>query len=204
MIFSNDDIIKLRDLVKPRLSEKRYSHTLGVERTAVRLAKFCAPDLASEAAVAALLHDVTKEIPYEGQKELLSGSSVASEDYESPAILHAYTAAIVIKREFPYYATEKVVSAVHNHTVGSPDMSVFDEIIFLADFIEDTRSYEASISLQSFVWNNMKDADTEANIKILHRACVQAIDAAIANLVKYKKNINIKNILTRNALLSKI
>ena len=204
MIFSNDSITELRALIKPRLSEKRYAHTLGVERAAVRLAKLCTPDLVSEAAVAALLHDVTKEIPYEGQKKLLSGSFVASEDYESPAILHAYTAPIVIKKDFSAYATGNVLSAVYNHTVGSPDMSVFDEIIFLADFIEDTRSYEASKDLQSFVWNNMKDADTEANIKILHRACVEAVDAAIINLIKHKKNINTKNILTRNALLSKI
>ena len=206
MNFSNDDIIKLRAMIKPRLSDKRYSHTLGVERAALRLAKYCAPELALEASVAALLHDVTKEIPYNRHISLLkdSGAALDESDYQSPAILHSFTAPIIIKTDFPRYATENVLSAVYNHTVGSPDMSVFDEIIFLADFIEDTRTYEASINLQSFVWKNMKDEDIEANIKILHRACAEAIDAAIINLIKHKKNINIKNILTRNALLSKI
>ena len=206
MRFSSDDVIKLRSLIKPRLSEKRYSHTLGVERAAVRLAKYCIPELADEAAVAALLHDVTKEIPYNRHVELLksNGALLDASDYESPAILHAFTAPIIIRSDFSYYATENVLSAVYNHTVGSPDMSVFDEIIFLADFIEDTRTYEASINLQSFVWKNMKDQDISANRKVLHRACAEAIDAAIINLIRYKKHINIKNILTRNALLSKI
>ena len=206
MIFSNDDIRKLRDMIKPRLSEKRYSHTLGVERAAVRLAKYCTPELADEAAVAALLHDVTKEIPYSRHIALLKESDACLDtaDYESPAILHAYTAPLIIKSDFSDYITENVLSSVYNHTVGSPDMSVFDEIIFLADFIEDTRTYEASINLQSFVWKNMKDGDITANRKVLHRACIEAIDAAIINLIKHKRNINIKNILTRNALLSKI
>jgi HD superfamily phosphohydrolase YqeK len=119
-------------------------------------------------------------------------------------VLHSFTAPLFIKKYFSEFATENVISAVRYHTLGAPEMSVFDEIVFLADFIEDTRTYDASISLRNFVWSNMRSGEFDTNVKVLHLACVKAIDYTIINLIENKKKINSKNILTRNALLSKI
>jgi HD superfamily phosphohydrolase YqeK len=83
-------------------------------------------------------------------------------------------------------------------------MTEFDEIIFLADFIEETRKYPACIKLREFVFGNMKEGHTEANIRILHRAVISAIDSTVSNLKENGRFVNSKNILTKEALLSKI
>ena len=196
----------LKGKVKIRLSEKRFLHTVSVAKCALKLADFCEKESKSEAEAASLLHDITKEYALEKQLEILSSHkiSVDNEDIASVGILHSFTAPVVIMSDFPDFATERILSAVRNHTIGSPDMTVFDEIIFLADFIEDTRTYDASVSIRRFVFENMKHEDTVGNVKILHKACIMAIDATLINLINNNKPINSKNILTRNALLSKI
>lgn len=206
MTFSNEEIEALKCEIKKRLSEPRYLHTLGVARAASRLCELCLPSHTSEAAVAALLHDVTKEYSHEEQKSIIKEEDILidGEDENTPAILHSFTAPAVIRRDFAKFATDSVLSSVLFHTLGSPDMSVFDEIIFLADFIEDTRTYPSSVSLRSYVFENMKLGKTEENLKILHKACIMSIDFTAEHLKKNKKCINTKNVLTRNALLSKI
>ena len=206
MTFSNEDIEGLKAEIKRRLSESRYLHTLGVARAAELLAVLCAPELVDEAVVAALLHDVSKEYSHNEQLHIISEEkiSIDREDESTPAVLHSFTAPAVIKRDFEKFATPNVLSAALYHTIGSPDMSVFDEIIFLSDFIEDTRSYDSSIELRKYVFSNMKRGATEDNIMVLHNACIKSIDFTMDHLKKNKKHINSKNILTRNALLSKI
>lgn len=206
MIFTEKELSALRVRVRERLSEKRYLHTLAVEACAIKLTELCLPDKTSEAAAAALLHDITKELSPTEQKKILdnNGIIIDSEDYDSVGVLHSFTAPIIVEREFSSFATENVISAIRYHTLGSPLMSVFDEIIFLADFIEDTRTYDSSVTLRKFVWENMNPCEAEKNISLLHSACIRAIDFTVLHLIENKKKINSKNILTRNALLSKI
>ena len=57
------DFDKLYKAVASRLSEKRYMHTLGVEKAAIRLSERLMPECdAEEMRAAALLHDITKEM----------------------------------------------------------------------------------------------------------------------------------------------
>ena len=206
MTFSNEEIENLKKEIEARLSAQRYLHTLGVARAAVRLAELCAPQLVNEAEVAALLHDVTKEYTREEQYRIIEKFKIEidDEDKSSPAVLHSFTAPEIIKRDFQKFATKNVLSAVFSHTLGAADMSVFDEIIFLADFIDDTRSYDSSALVRKFVFENMCFDEIERNQKVLHKACIMSIDLTLEHLKDSKKYINSKNILTRNALLSKI
>ncbi len=205
-MLENKDIELLKNAVKSRLSQKRFDHTEGVVRAARFLSDRCCPEKNREAVIAAYLHDITKELSPEGQDELISVGKIAlgREDIENPAIIHSFTAPVAIKRDFPKFATDEILSAVKNHTLGSPDMSVLDEIIFLADFIEEARVHEACISLREFVYSNMTSCDIAHNVLILHRACVMEIEATSAHLSASKKKINSKSILTRAALLGKI
>jgi len=204
--FSKGDIDLLRDSVKERLSEKRFLHTLAVADAAVKLGELCAPEYRDGLEAAALLHDITKELTTGEQLRMIKNAGIPldDEDISSPAVLHAFTAPEVIKTDFPTFADKAILSAVYNHTLGSADMSVFDEIIFISDFIEDTRTYDASVKVRNFVWENMPSANGEDRIKILHKAVIMAIDSTVNHLKENKKAVNSKNILTRNALLSKI
>ena len=192
--------------VQKRFSAKRFAHTEGVVKAAVWLSVCCLPNKREELIYAAYLHDITKELSIEEHLSMLAewGVLLTREEQSTEAVLHSFTAPLVVKEQFSKYATDDVLSAVYNHTLGSPDMSVFDEIIFLADFIEENRKYDASASVRDFVRSNMELCMYEENIKILHKACIKSIDFTLRHLIDNEKLINPKNILTRNALLGKI
>ena len=198
MTFTSDMVKALENEVSARLGERRFLHTKGVVNCASELAKLCEIDSKTEAEIAAYLHDITKEYPYEEQIEIIKKHNIMldEEDFRSPAVLHSFTAEAVIKSDFPEFATDKILSAVRHHTLGSPDMTEFDEIIFLADFIEETRTYPSCIELRKFVFSNMKDGAVEANRLILHQAVVSAIDSTVKHLRENNRFVNSKNILT--------
>ncbi len=206
MIFCEHDFEHLRRRVREYMSEARFIHTLGVEKMAEYLSVMCAPEYTTQMRIAALLHDISKEYSDEEQMRLIDEGSVALDesDKASPQILHSFTAPVVIKRDFPELADEIILSAVGRHTIGSPDMSVTDEIIFLADFIEEGRSYDSCVALRKYVTDGMNEGATAENLNILHQACADSIDHTIKNILTRKKVYNPKNILTRDALLAKI
>ena len=206
MSSSREDIKKLESEVMLRLSEKRFQHTLGVCRAATEICELCGFDFVNEAQCAALLHDIAKEYP---KSELISmisaeGFSLDEEDILSDGVLHSFAAVYVIKHDFPDFATKDILSAVYNHTVGAPDMSLFDEVIFLSDFIEDTRRHAPCIELRKYFFDNAKRGAFSENIKLLHDASARSIDHTLKSLNDRNLPINSKCILTRNALLSKI
>ena len=204
MSFTRDDLEKLKCEVKKRLSEKRYLHTLGVAECAVRLAELCLPECREYAEAAGLLHDITKELSIEEERKLLKLSGECVFEDESEGVLHSLTAPYVIKRDFPCFSDGKILSAVYNHTMGAPDMSVLDEIIFLADFIEEGRSYEPSLRTREYVFSNMVEEKYRENIKILHKGCLMEMDSTIENLTRKNMRISGKTLKTRDALKKRI
>ena len=205
-MLNERDIALLRQSVKQRLSEKRYVHSLGVEKCAVAIGKLCNIDSPDELSAAALLHDITKELDRAYQFSLIDKGeiSLSSIERESEAVLHSYTAPVVIRSDFPRFATQNVLSAVEKHTLGNENMSIFDEIIFLSDYIEEGRSYPSSRELYDFVFSNMKNGELQSNVLVLHKASLSAIDYTITHLIKKGAKIAEKTFLTRNALISKI
>ena len=65
MLFSDKDILTLTSLVSKRLSEKRFSHTVGVMNMAEKLSDCYLPEQKDLAKVSALLHDISKEVSRE-------------------------------------------------------------------------------------------------------------------------------------------
>ena len=101
------------------------------------------PESEEKARISALLHDITKEYDTKKQLQIFAdfGIIVDNVSMQSPKVFHAHTAALLIPREYPEFADSEVISAVDKHTTGSAEMSVLDCIIYLADYIEPTRSY---------------------------------------------------------------
>lgn len=206
MTIADNTLDKLCQTVKERLSIKRYEHTLGVMRAALKLSEYCLPDDKSELCVAALLHDITKEYPTELHHSIIKdyGISVTESDLIGDAVLHSITAPSIILRDFPEYATDKVISAVKNHTVGAPDMSLFDEIIFVADFIEDGRTYPSCIKVRESLYDALTKAkDREECICLLHDAVIESIDLTIMSIIRDGRYLNERAVQTRNAFLGR-
>ena len=198
----NYDFVSLRNKIKSYMSEKRYIHTLGVEKAARRIAEVCLPSMEDEIAVAALLHDIAKELPSNLQCEYAqqSGFSLTDDDIETLPALHSFAAPYVIKRDFSDLATENILSATFNHTVGAPDISLFDEIIFVADYVEENREYSHCKQMRELLFGDLNsDFTTEQNLSYLHKVFLAIIDFTIHYLSERGMKVNGRTLLTKNA-----
>ena len=162
MKFTESQIDTLRLEVKKRLSEKRFIHTLGVEKCAVKIGEKLMPTYVDKLRAAALLHDISKEYSEAEHIFLMEkyGFIMTDDDLNAKPIWHSLTADFAVKEHFSDFADPDVLSAVHNHTVGSPDMSVMDEIILLSDYIEPGRMWKQCIEVRNCFFNAFFTTDT--------------------------------------------
>ena len=188
-------IEKLRESVASVLSEKRMKHTLAVEDMACLLGSiyFQDEEVLLLLRAAALLHDVTKELPDEEQLAILESYSVKPlpEELASMPTIHALTAALVIPKRFPEFADPRVIDAVRYHTTGREGMSVFEKIIFLADYIDDTRTYPSCISLRDEFFSAKPEKMNEVErIRHLDRAALDSIENTLSYLQSKERSIH--------------
>ena len=118
----------------------REKHVSGVVSAAEMIRSEVFPHVSKEDVyTAAFYHDCTKN---EEQISLIKEYGVEPTDdlLRSPAVMHAFTGAERLKREGK---NESVVNAVRYHTTGRPNMTEIEKIIFIADYIEENREYEA-------------------------------------------------------------
>ena len=196
MTFSEKKINELRLAIKNFMSEKRYAHTLGVEATASELFREISDESDAEIRCAALLHDIAKEADGDELISVLKATDgITDEDIASEAAHHALAAPCFVKRYFPEYASEKVLSAVFNHTTGAQDMSLFDEIVFLADYIEPGRLYESCRVCRELLYPALKQAKSrDERIAAIHDATKRALLDTISKLTEWGKRINPRTI----------
>ena len=200
MTFDNTSLITLRELVKNRISEKRYLHTLGVENLARHLGEILLPDKVAELCVAALLHDVAKEMTYEEHLVLIKGSDIeyTDEDMLIRPALHSMAAVPLIKSEFKEFVTADILSAVANHTLGAPAMSVFDEIIFISDYAEEGRTYHTCIEVRDYLLRSITEENSTAdNVRSLHTASLKSINSTVDSLTRRGERINTRTLMTK-------
>lgn len=146
-----------RELAQRTLSKKRFQHTLNVEKMAVKLAEKNGVD-PQKAALAALLHDIAKEMPSESLLQILKGNDIISNYAASRAsvIWHGGAAAVLAQRDYGVDDAE-ILSAIANHTAGKPGMTKLDKIIYMADMVSEERSYPQVAFLRQKVMENLDD-----------------------------------------------
>ena len=196
MKFTEEEIISVSNEVYKRLSEKRYAHTVSVVNAAKRIGQYFGEIDLSELSIAALLHDVTKELTYDEQIAILEEGRelITNEDREAPAVLHSLSAPCVIKRDFPEYATESILSAVKNHTMGAAQMSVFDRIIFIADYVEDSRIYESCIKVRAALYDGLSFENSyDKNERALNKAVYDSLVFTENEVIKRGRTLNSKS-----------
>ncbi len=97
MDYTNDRQ-KLLSLLKKNLGQEKYAHSLGVEKTAMDLARVYGTD-EQKAGFAGLMHDVTKEM------DNIKLAAQYGIEFVSPKTLHAYTGAIYLQKNNIFFAT---------------------------------------------------------------------------------------------------
>lgn len=135
-------IEEYKALLKSRLSDYRYNHSLCVAQSAVELAKKYGADPA-KALVAGLLHDVTKEAEKAEHFALFEESGMALTELErrNPKLWHAMSGAAYIRVKLNI-DDEEILSAVRYHTTARANMTLLEKVIYIADFISADRVYD--------------------------------------------------------------
>ena len=194
------DFLRLCDY----MSEKRYRHTLGVRDAALRMGEILMPDATDTIEAAAMLHDIAKERPVKELTEAIreSGYTPDPEELSAESLLHAYAAPYYIRRDFPRYATEPILQAVYYHTVGRADMTLLEKIIFLADFIEDGRTYSACREVREWFYREFSSSSDPA--RVLDCAVLRVLDFTIAYLIREGLYISMQSLAARNSILSSL
>ena len=150
------DLKQAKELVRGRLSDKRYEHTINVKKMAVKLAKHYGTD-PEQAALAALLHDAAKELPKQELLQIFADNAIIAEN--APArplpVWHGIAAAILAETQWGITDPE-ILSAIRCHTTGKPGMSKLDKIIYLADMTSAERDWPGVDDLRAL---EMQDLD---------------------------------------------
>ena len=135
-----DDLITLREKVRSALDLSRYEHTLGVEYTAAALA-MCHGANVRNAQIAGLLHDCAKCIPHSEKIAFCEekGLAISQVEREKPDLLHAKVGAYIAAEKY-HVNDPEILAAIRSHTTGRPGMSVLEQIVFIADYIEPLRN----------------------------------------------------------------
>ena len=134
----------------------RLAHVYGVRDTAFELGKKYDLDL-HKLELASLLHDMTKYFTYDEHVAIIK-KNFDNSDYIlkefNKEILHSFSARIYAQQKYGIEDPD-VLDAIQNHTVGSPNMSIYEKIIFISDYIEPNRTYESCVKVRKIAQDNL-------------------------------------------------
>ena len=150
-------IDQLEAVVLKLLTPNRVQHVLGCRDAAVELAKRWGADV-TDAARAALLHDVTKALDGPLQLTLCREYGIILDDFslKYPKTLHALTGSLVAERIFG--ENKAVVDAICSHTTGKANMNTLETIIYVADYMEPNRDFPGVEKLRQLAFENLREA----------------------------------------------
>jgi len=175
--------------LKGMLDSKRYTHSLRVMDTTVRLAGIYGADR-EKAAVAGLLHDCAREVPGERLLALARQHALEITKVEEalPVLLHAPVGALMARWDFGVHNIA-VLRAISRHTLGGVSMSLLDKIVFVADKVEPGRRFPGVQKLRD-------EAEQD-----LDRALLRCFDMAINLSVQKGEPVHPLTVMARNQLL---
>lgn len=164
-------IEKLQEVVVSLLKPSRVAHVLGCRETATELAKLYGVD-ETDAARAALLHDVTKALGGDLQLTMCRcyGTMLDKFSQKNPKTLHALTGSLVAERIFG--ENTAVVDAIRCHTTGKADMNVLQKILYVADYVEPNRDFPGVEELRHLAYTDITKAlklGLENTLNLLHQ-----------------------------------
>ena len=195
----------LRADVLAGMSEKRFRHTAEVEKMVARLSALYAPQKELTLRAAALLHDITKEYSTADQLRLCAayGLTVTENDLGAPKTFHARTAAAEIPHRYPDFADEEIVRCVRYHTTGRRGMTLEEKLVYLADYIDMSRSFPDCVTLRNAFFDAKPESMSEAErLAHLDDVLILSFDMTIRALLDDGAPISPDTFEARNDLLA--
>ena len=196
--ISDEKLDLLREKVRPYLKPKRYEHTLAVEREAGKLAEIYLPNDINRVRAAALLHDITKKLDLSDHLKICKKFDIMLGEFpeKEHKLFHSKTAPAIIKQDFAEFSDEEILLGVRWHTTGRSEMSVFEALVYLADYIEETRTFPDCIELREYFYALLSANDDKH--EVLRLTMIKSFDMTIANLISEGGLIDSDTVSARN------
>ncbi len=176
--------------IRENLKESRYRHSLGVEEMAVRLAKLHGADV-QKAAFAGRYHDLAKNFDNETMDAYVREYGLPDHLIGNNALAHSKVGAAILEHEFGV-EDEDILNAVRYHTTARRGMSLLEELIFVADVVEDNRTYSDLDYYQELAYRD------------LDQACLEILEYTIGDLTEKGREIDRDTLEARDWVLQKI
>ena len=195
----------LRASVAAEMSEKRFRHTAEVEKMVARLAALYVPQKTLLLRAAALLHDITKEYATADQLRLCAvhGLAVTENDLGAPKTFHARTAAAEIPYRYPDFADEEIVRCVRYHTTGRRGMTLEEKLVYLADYIDLSRTFDDCVTLRNaFFEAKPEEMSSAERLSHLDDVLILSFDMTIRALLADGAPISPDTFEARNGLMA--
>lgn len=204
MKFDESRLAELRRSVSEGMSQKRFVHTAAVEEMARRIGELYLPASVDVLRAAALLHDITKEYSADKQLQICRefGIIISKQDMLTPKTFHAKTAAALIPVLYPDFADEDVISAVRWHTTGRAGMTLLEKIVYLADYIDESRTFADCVALRTLFWDaEPQTMSEEERLSHLNRVLIRSFDMTLASLIEEGAPVSDDTFSARNWLI---
>ena len=150
-------IEEIKLYLKENLKVNRYNHTLGVVETAKKLAEINKISV-EKAEIAALAHDVAKNLSLEEMMSIISENNIelSKTERENSNLWHSIIAPIEAKNKLKI-ENEEILDAIRWHTTGKEDMSILAKIIYIADMIEPSRDFPGVEKIRQTTFENLDE-----------------------------------------------
>ena len=153
------DFVTMERKLQSALSLERYIHTMGVVKTALKMADYYGSDI-KKVHAASLLHDCVKDYPDDMKKRFCKEFHVSIDEVmlECIDLTHAFLGAEVAKREYGVN-DEEILDAIRFHTTGRPSMTITEKIVFISDYIEPNRKkFDGLDRARELAFNDIDEA----------------------------------------------
>ncbi len=203
-MFTEQMLDTLREKIESLMSPKRLRHTVEVEKMAAYLGTLYAPDKVLTLRAAALLHDITKERTQDWHIMTCAKHNIelGRDALLAPKTLHAVTAAALIPEEFSEFATEEVIGCVRWHTTGKEGMTLLEKLIYLADYIDMSRTFEDCVRLRELFMSACPETlDTVQRLYHLDDTLIMSFDMTVRGLLEDGRLISGDTVSARNELV---
>ena len=147
-----------KSIIRDLLDDYRYNHSLCVAEEAKRLAILYNEDV-ENAYLAGLLHDITKNFTIDEHLNIFSKFDIILSDVEKKSIpiWHGISASAYVKHILGINE-EKIISAIRYHTTAKSNMSLFEKLIYLADYTSSDRNYPDVDVMRRLVNESIEEA----------------------------------------------
>lgn len=138
---------------------KRFNHSIGVAVTCIEIAKSNNVNLdLDKLFIAGLLHDYSKYTSISEYERLLDKYCLDKDVLkENKKVLHGICGYLVVLDELNI-SDEDILNAIKYHVFGNDSMSVYEEIVYLSDFVEPNRTGDFYDNIRKYAYNDYKKA----------------------------------------------